>query len=436
LAEFLWREDGSYLFPENHQFGFFPGFLAGWRISQENFFKNIHFVNSLKIRGSYGELGNDQVYFDRGDGSGFRLQEYQFLSTYGFGNYTINNAAFKTLYEQVVPNPSFTWEVAKNTDIGIDGTLFNNSIDFTFDYFYNKRDQILWRKSGSTPQTSGIAGLLPPTNIGKAENKGYEFSVGYNGNLKDFRFSVTVNGGYAKNKILFQDEAPGAPSWQKATGHPFGNQGVGSFLPYVYDGVFKDQAEIDKNTIDYSGLTPSLKPGDMKYKDIGGVDDNGNYVKKPDGKIDGNDRIRLDKTQDPTFTGGINITMGYKDFDLSILFQGATGGLLYIGTESGDIGNYLKYSYDHQWTIDNPSSVDPRIANRGNTYYSGGNTYFLRSSDYFRLKNVELGYNMPLKWTDKISIHAFRVYVSGLNLATWDKMKIWDPESKSGDGHY
>jgi hypothetical protein len=204
----------------------------------------------------------------------------------------------------------------------------------------------------------------------------------------------------------------------------------------VYDGVFKDQAEIDKNTIDYSGLTPTLRPGDMKYKDIGGVDANGNYVKKPDGKIDGNDRVRLDKTQDPTFTGGINITMGYKDFDLSILFQGATGGLLYIGTESGDIGNYLKYTYDHQWRIDKPSSVDPRIANRGDTYYSGGNTYFLRSSDYFRLKNVELGYNMPLKWTDKISINAFRVYVSGLNLATWDKMKIWDPESTSGDGHY
>ena len=140
LAEFLWREDGSYLFPENHRFGFFPGFLAGWRISEENFFKNIHFVNSLKIRGSYGELGNDQVYYKAS------LREYQFLSTYGFSSYTINNAAFKTLYEQVVPNPSFTWEVAKNTDVGIDGTLFNNRVDFTFDYFYNKRDQILMAK--------------------------------------------------------------------------------------------------------------------------------------------------------------------------------------------------------------------------------------------------------------------------------------------------
>ncbi len=431
LAEFLWRSDESYLFPENHRKGFFPGFLAGWRISEENFFKdNVHFVNSLKIRGSYGELGNDQVFFRN------KLQEYQFLSTYGFSNYTINNSAFKSLFEQVVPNPSFTWEVAKNTNIGIEGVLFNNSVNFEFDYFYNKRDQILWPKSGSTPVSSGIANLLPPTNIGKAENKGYDFTVGYNASIKDFRFSVSVNGGYAKNKILFQDEEPGVPTWQKRTGHPYSSGGDGAFLPYVYDGVFKDQSEIDKNTIDYSGLTPTLRPGDMKFKDIGGRDANGNYVNQPDGKIDGDDKVRLDKTGQPTFTGGININMGYKDFDLSILFQGATGGLLYFGTESGDIGNYLKYSYDHQWTIDKPSSVDPRIANRGNTYYTGNNTYFLRNSDYFRLKNVELGYNLPLKYIDQIGIHAFRAYVSGLNLITWDKMKIWDPESTSGDGHY
>jgi len=420
LAEFLWRDDGSYLFPKGHQFGFFPGILAGWRISEENFFKdNIHFINSLKLRGSYGVLGNDQVYYNG------NLQEYQFLSTYGLSNYSINNAAFTTLYERVVPNPNFTWETAKNTDVGIEGTLLNNSINFEFDYFYNKRDHILWQKLGSTPQSSGIAGLLPPTNIGKSENKGYDFTVGYNASIRDFRFSVSVNGGYAKNKIIYQDEPPGAPAWQLATGHPFSSGGGGAFLPYEYDGVFKDQAEIDKNTIDYTGVTPALKPGDMKYKDING-----------DGKINGDDRIRLDKTSEPTFTGGVNISVAYKSFDLSILFQGATGGLLYIGTESGDIGNYLKYSYDHQWTIDNPSSVDPRIANRGNTYYSGGNTYFLRNSDYLRLKNIELGYNLSVKLGERAGIHSFRVYVNALNLLTWDKMKIWDPESTAGDAHY
>ena len=245
------------------------------------------------------------------------------------------------------------------------------------------------------------------------------------GRSGDFRYSISVNGGYAKNKILFQDEPPGAPAWQLATGHPFSSGGGGAFLPYEYDGVFKDQKEIDANTIDYTGVTPALKPGDMKYKDI-----------NHDGKINGDDQIRLDKTSEPTFTGGVNISVGYKNFDLSILFQGATGGLLYIGTESGDIGNYLKYAYDHQWTIDNPSSVDPRIANRGNTYYSGGNTYFLRNSDYLRLKNIELGYNLPDKIGKRAGINAFRVYVNALNLVTWDKMKIWDPESTSGDGHY
>ncbi len=310
-------------------------------------------------------------------------------------------------------------------DIGIEGSLLKNSINFEFDYFYNKRDHILWQKSGSTPQTSGIANLLPPTNIGKSENKGYDFSVGYTTGARDFRFSVNVNGGYAKNKILFQDEPPGAPKWQLATGHPFSSGGGGAFLPYEYDGVFKDQAEIDKNKIDYSGVTPALKPGDMKFKDI-----------NHDGKINGDDRIRLDKTNEPTFTGGVNFNFAYKAFDLSILFQGATGGLLYIGTESGDIGNYLQYSYDHQWTIDHPSSVDPRIANRGNTYYTGNNTYYLRSSDYLRLKNIELGYNMPEKLGERAGIHGLRVYVNALNLATWDKMKIYDPESTAGDGHY
>ncbi len=248
--------------------------MAGWRISEEKFFKdNVKFVNSLKLRGSYGVLGNDQVYYNN------VLQEYQFLSSYGFSNYSINNSAFKTLYEPVVPNPDFTWEVAKNTDVGIEGTLFNNSINFEFDYFYNKRDHILWQKSGSTPQSSGIANLLPPTNIGKSENKGYDFTVGYNGQSHDFRYSISVNGGYAKNKILFQDEPPGAPLWQLATGHPFATGGGGAFLPYEYDGVFKDQKEIDANTIDYTGVTPALKPGDMKYKDI-----------NHDGKINGDDR--------------------------------------------------------------------------------------------------------------------------------------------------
>ncbi|HEY4205295.1 MAG TPA: SusC/RagA family TonB-linked outer membrane protein, partial [Puia sp.] len=214
LFEFLWRYDGSYLFPPQHRFGFFPGVLAGWRISEEDFFKkHVPFVNYLKLRGSWGQLGNDQVYY------GGVLKEYQYLGLYSYGSYVINNAAATTLYETVVPNPNFTWEVANNSDVGLEGQLLNGKINFEFDYFYNLRNHILWPKQGSTPASSGIANLLPPQNIGRGENKGYEFTLGYNDHAGDFTYSISVNGGLAKNKILFIDEAPGAPAWQKATGH-------------------------------------------------------------------------------------------------------------------------------------------------------------------------------------------------------------------------
>ncbi len=436
LAEFLWRFDGSYLFAQNKRWGFFPGILAGWRISEENFFKNnVKFIDNLKLRASYGQEGNDQVYYN---GS---LREYQFLGLYGLGNYVINNQAATTLYETVVPNPTFTWEVANNSNVGLEGSILKGKLNFEFDYFYNKRSKILYPLSGSVPASSGIASLLPPENFAKAENKGYEFTVGYNGHNGDFTYTVSVNGGYAKNKILDFDEVPGIADYQKATGKPFGTNGFPAFLVYQYDGVFQDQADIDKNTIDYSGLTPSLKPGDMKFKDIGGRDVNGTPTNTPDGKINADDQVRLDKTGEPTFTGGVNIHLGYKSFDLSVLFQGATGGLLLFSAgESGDIGNYLQYSYDHQWTVTNPSATDPRLANRNNTYYTGGgaynNTYFLRNSDYLRLKNIELGYNLSGRLLKRTGIGNLRIYVNAFNLVTWDKMKIWDPESTSGDGHY
>ncbi len=422
LLEFLWRRDGSYIFPLEKRFGFFPGILAGWNISNEPFFKeNVHFVNYLKLRGSYGQLGNDQVYYN---GS---LQEYAFLSLYRLGTYVINNQVLKTLYETVVPNNQFTWEVARNSDVGLEGGLFNNKITFELDYFYNKRNNMLIH-AGSVPGSSGISSLLPPINAGKLENKGYEFKVGYNAKVGDFRFNISVNGGYAKNKILYWDEAKGAPAYQLATGHSIGSNGP-NFLAYQYAGVFRDAKDIADNKIDYSALARTLRPGDMKFRDVNG-----------DGKINGDDQVRLDKNRDPTFTGGINIGVQYKDFDLSILFQGATGGLLYFGTESGDIGNYLQYSYDHRWSVNNPSSVDPRLANRGDTYYTGGgagnNTYFLRNSDYIRLKNVEIGYNIPASLRKRAGISNFRLYASGLNLFTWDKMKIWDPESTNTSGQY
>lgn len=422
LAEFLWRVDGSYIFPKDGRFGFFPGVSAGWRLSEEDFWKNnVNFMNNVKIRGSWGQMGAEPYIVGTEN-----LAEYQYLSTMNFGQYVINDQAVKTLLESRVANNQFTWEVANNSNFGIEGTLFKDKVAFEFDYFVNNRSKILIPKAGSTPSTAGIDGKLPPQNLGKLQNKGWEFKVSYDGNVKDFTYSVSVNGGYARNKIKYWDETPGAPPYQRTTGMPYQ-----SFLVYQYDGSFKDQAEIDAKKLDYSAIAGTLLPGDMKFKDVNG-----------DGKINADDRLRTEKVQRPWFTGGASINLGYKAFDLSVLFQGAAGGLQLVGlTESGDIGNYLKYDFDHRWTIDNPDTRYPRLTNRNNRYYTnqdqaGINNYFLKSNNYIRLKNVELGYNLPSAVGSKLGLSKFRIYTNALNLFTFDKIKVWDPESTNSAGNY
>jgi TonB-linked SusC/RagA family outer membrane protein len=418
LAEFIWRYDGSYIFPESKRFGFFPGLLLGWNISKEAFF-NVPAINNLKLRASYGQMGNDQVFFKG------RLQEYAFLSTYGFGAYPINGGVATSLTETLLANPSFTWESANNYNVGLDATLFNNKIDITLEYFYNKRDQILIQKTGSTPGSSGITPLLPPVNGGRVDNRGFEFSAAYNTTLgRGIQLKAGLNGGYAKNKVVFMDEIPGAPQNQKMEG-----KSIGGYLVYKSAGVFVDAADIAKNTINYSGVTGKLLPGDIKFEDVNG-----------DGKIDGEDRVRLDKNSTPTFNFGATIDLRYRGFDLSILFQGATGAAICIQTESGDIGNYLKYFYDHRWSIDKPSSTDPRLASRGDTYYTGGNfgqnTYYLFNKNYIRLKNIELGYNLPASVLNRIKMNSLRFFVNGLNVFTIDKVKVFDPEATAESGVY
>lgn len=408
LAEFLWRYDGSDIFPEDTRYGFFPGGMLGWVMSEESFIKDqLPAINFLKLRGSWGQMGNDQI------------ATYQYLSTYGFRSYIIGNVETKTLFETKIPNTNIQWEVATNSDIGLEGSLFNDKVTFELDYFYNKRTDILWFKNASVPQSTGLT--LPAQNIGEVENKGFDFTVGYRNQIGDFKYNVGVNGGYAKNKILFWDEAPGAPEWQRSTGRP-----MNTFVAYQYDGVFKDQADIDATTISYKALVNTLRPGDMKYKDWNG-----------DGKITPDDAVRNDFTQLPLFQGGINIGATYKNFDLTILFQGAAGAMQYISAgEMGNIGNYITDIYENRWTVENPSSVHPRIANRNDQYFSANNTYWLRSSDYIRLKNFEIGYNIPETLLSKIGLKNCRLYTNGLNMFTWDKLKIFDPETVSSTGQY
>lgn len=409
LAEFLWRYDGSDIFPEATRYGFFPGVMAGWVISEEGFWKNnVPSVNYLKLRGSWGQLGNDQI------------ATYQYLSTYGFRSYIVNNVETKTLFEARIPNNNITWEVANNSNIGLEGQLLNSKLSFELDYFYNLRTNILWTRNASVPQSTGLS--LPAENIGKVANQGFDFNIGYRSQVGQLKYNVSVNGGYAKNKILFWDEAPGAPEWQRTTGKP-----MNTFIAYQYDGVFKDQADIDANKIDYKAIVNTLRPGDMKYKDF-----------NQDGKITPDDQVRNNFTQLPMFQGGLNMSAQYKNFDLTILFQGSAGAKQYVSAgESGNIGNFLLDIYQDRWTIDNPSSVHPRIANRSDQYYSGGNTYWLRSSDYIRLKNFEVGYTIPESIGKKVGLNNFRVYVNGLNMFTLvNKLGVYDPESVNSTGQY
>ena len=293
LIEYVWRYQASYIFEESSRYGFFPGVSLGYVITEEDFWPDaLDFISFAKIRGSWGKTGNDLI------------NPYQYLASYSFTNqaFISGNGSLLSqgLYEGVVPNRGVTWETAIQRNVGVDLSFFNGALSLTADYFQNNREDILWRRNASVPNTAGMS--LPHENIGKVENKGYDFNVEYHNTINDFFFSVGINGVYAKNKILFWDEPPGAPDYQLSTGRP-----IDSELYYQAIGVFENQEALD----DYPHWT-GARPGDVIFKDVNN-----------DGVIDANDRVRNDKNRFPTFTGGVNIDLAYKGFDLKPAFSGS-----------------------------------------------------------------------------------------------------------------
>ena len=412
LLELLWRYDGSYKFPKGKRYGFFPGVSAGWRISEEKFWQDhLSFIGNFKIRASWGQTGNDQI------------NDWQYLATYVmqasnrpavFG-YDQEN---KRLQEGRIPNRDVTWEVANQAGIGFDGTMLNDKISFEFDYFDNRRSEILTQRNASVPHTSGLT--LPPENIGKVRNHGYDFMVGYRDKAGDLHYELAINGGYARNKIVFWDEAPGAPEWQQSTGKP-----INTSLYYQAIGIFADQAAID-NYPHWTGA----RPGDIIFKDV-----------NEDGRIDANDRVRNDKANYPRFTGGFNVNLAYKQFDLSFLIQASTGSVYYLSTESGDIGNFLKEYYDERWSPfatpeENAKATGPRVnVNTAEYWLTNNNTHFLKNTDYLKLRSLEVGYNVPRSIIDKLGISALRIYANGYNLLIFSPgIKGFDPEMDEGGG--
>ncbi len=411
LVELIMRYDGSYMFKPGKQFGFFPGVSLGWRISDENFWKdNIAFISDFKLRASWGQTGNDRVYYNN------QLKEYQYLSTYSFDSQDYvygQNVNNKMLYENVVPNPDVTWEIANQSNIGFNATLLNKKLTVEADFFYNLRSRILWQASAIVPATTGMT--LPPQNIGKVSNRGFEYVITYHGISGNFGYDLSLNGSYAKNKIDFTFDTPGIPEYQKAQGKPM-NAG----LNYVAIGIFKDPAAIAAYP-HWAGA----QPGDIIFEDV-----------NKDGVIDGLDRVRDSRNNMPRFIGGFNANLYYKQFDVSLLFQGAAGAIVYLGVESGDIGNYYKEFADKRWTPTNTDATWPRAWNRDNEYWRNqGNTFWQFSTDYVRLKSMEIGYTLPSGVDEKLGISKLRVYVSGQNLITLDKIHLIDPEVDAGTSY-
>jgi len=272
------------------------------------------------------------------------------------------------------------------------------------------RTNILWYRNASVPASAGIT--LPRENIGEVVNQGFEFMVGLNDKAGDFSYQLSVNGGIAHNKIKFWDETPGIPEYQKSTGNP-----MYARLYYQAIGVFEDQAAVDAYP-HWSGA----RSGDIIFEDV-----------NKDGEINGLDRVRSKKTSIPTFTGGFNINLGYKNFYASILVQGAAGAERSYRTFSGEAGNFLYNDVKDRWTEDNPNSTYPRTWNRSKEYWmtdgQPNNTYWVRSSNYMRLKTVQIGYNLPSSIIKHIGLKGLNIYFSGLNLLTLTGMKDFDPES-------
>lgn len=408
LLQFNWRYDGSSIFAPGRRYGFFPGVSAGWRLSQEDFMQHLPFVNDLKLRGSYGQLGNDNV-------GGFQfLTRYLITNVQGgvFGG--SNPALAPGLITSVLANPNITWESATTYNAGVDAALFNNKLSLNFDYFHTRRSNILGPRSASIPDYLGL--LLPDENIREVENKGFELSANYNINMGQAQLSIGGNVAYNNNKILYMDEAAGAFPWQMATGKP-----VGARLLWEAVGIFRSQEEIDRTP-----HPPGTRPGDLIFRDV-----------DEDGEINGNDRVRQDLTGLPRMTFGLPLNLSYRNWNLNALLQGQAQAKQYIYFQSGTIGNFTQEYFDNRWTVDNPDAPGPRLYDRENipsTSYE--NTYFFRDATFLRLKSVQVAYRLGNELINRLPFSSLQVYVSGFNLLTIDKLKYLDPESAPNSQDY
>ena len=405
LFQFNWRYDGSENFPKGNRFGFFPGVSIGWRISEEDFWKeNVEWMDYLKIRASWGQMGNDKV------------SAFQYMTAYTYDNPAILNGGVinNGLWLLRTANPNITWEVANTYNVGIEAK-FLNYFNFEADFFKTKRNNILATRNAAIPEYAGLT--LPDENIGICSNIGTELTLGFAKQInQDWRVMASGNFTYNHSTIDFIDEPSETLPWQRRTGLSIGTDGD-MYLMYEADGIFRTQEELDA----YPHLAET-RVGDVRLKDING-----------DGIIDGDDKVRQDKPAVPRIMYGINLGASYKNWSLNMLWQGAAQVWQYTFMEAGTIGNFTKDFYENRWTEDNINAEYPRTYNRDATVTGAGsyrNTMWLDNASYLRLKSIELAYDFPKSWLKKTPFTAVRLSLSGYNLFTITGIKNIDPETQ------
>ncbi|MDR1720031.1 MAG: TonB-dependent receptor [Dysgonamonadaceae bacterium] len=404
MLDFTLRRDESLKFPENKRVGWFPGLSAGWRLSEEQFMKEQYdFVDNLKLRASWGQMGSDNV----GD--------FQYLATATlnstFDSYVLGNPAsvVSTLSFSGTPNTNISWEVANTYNAALEGSLWNGLLGFELEYFFSKRSNILATRNASVPVYTGMT--LPAENIGKAQNKGFEIVLSHARKDGDLSYKVSGNFSYNANKIIYMDESPNVPDYQRREGHP-----IDSYLLYLTDGIFNTQEEFDATTSKRAGA----QLGDIKYLNRDDIE-----------AIDNLDMVRLYESSIPKMIFGLIFDASWKGFDLNILWQGQAGAKTYVNPtiRNGDI-NIPMWMYENRWTPENAANATmPRaFYHRSESYNTLTSDFWLRDASFLRLKSLELGYNLPANIARKASCKNVRLYVSGLNLLLFDKIKDYDPE--------
>ncbi len=410
LVDVTLRYNGSFNFPKDKRWGMFPSVSLGWRISQEKFFKeNIKIFDYLKIRASWGLMGSDDV------------AQYYFLTRYKvvrraedltyFGpNYTLAEA----LYLSATPNPDITWERQDSKNIGFDAALLSGKLNISFDAFRYLRKDILAQRNASIPLYTGLS--LPYENIGKSLNRGLDFSINYNEHKSKVKYHIGVNFTFAKSKIIFKDESPNTPEWQRATGFP-----IDSWVVFKTKGIYHTQGEVDG-----SPHLSGAAPGDLWIEDING-----------DGNITNDDKVRVPNSATPKITFGIPIGFQYKNFSLDMVWSGqAMAKQLILPQMQGSVVSPPTWLYNGRWTKDNPDAPYPRAFNYNDYRNSVFADFWLRDASFLRLKSAMLSYTIAAKYLKKAGISKLKIYIAGFNLLSIDGMKKFgvDPETNNITG--